>query len=193
MKQAVSKLAVIVAALVAMPATADWSVQNEQSSVHFISTKKEHISEIHHFTQVSGGLKDNGQFHLAIDLASVETGIDIRNTRMRKQLFKVGSFPTADIKAALPKNVMQLKAGQSIQVELAAHLTLMQITSPLSLHIQINKTQDNKYVASSIQPVLISATSFGLQDGVETLQKLAGLPSIGLTVPVSFNLVLNAE
>ncbi len=172
---------------------ADWSVQNEQSSVHFISTKKQHIAEIHHFKKVSGKLSDSGKFALAIDLASVETGIDIRNSRMRDDLFKVGTFPAANLTAQLPQEVMQLKAGQSIQVEVAADLSLMQTSTPLILHIQVSRTNNNSYVATSIQPVLISATKVGLQQGVETLQKLAGLPSIGLTVPVSFNLLLNAD
>lgn len=174
-------------------AFADWSLQNNQSSVHFISTKKQNIDEIHHFKQLSAELSDSGKFKLSIDLASVETGIEIRNTRMREQLFKVGTFPTADVTAQLSKKIMQLKAGQSIQAEVAAELTLMETSMPLTLHMQISKTTGNEYVATSIQPILISATKFGLQQGVETLQKLAGLPSIGLTVPVSFNLLLKAD
>jgi hypothetical protein len=126
-------------------------------------------------------------------LSSVETGIEIRNTRMREQLFKVDVFPKAELTAQLPAEVMQLKNGQSIQVELAANLRLMQSTVPLTLNVQVSKTQNGDYIATSIQPVLISAESVGLKEGVLTLQKLAGLPSIGLTVPVSFNLVLKAD
>ncbi|MDU0353234.1 YceI family protein [Paraglaciecola aquimarina] len=184
---------VLASSFVANSAIADWTLQNAQSSVHFISTKKQNIDEIHHFKQLTGQLTNSGKFTLSIDLASVETGIEIRNTRMREQLFKVGTFPTADVSAQLPTEVMQLKAGQTSKVEVTAELSLMQTTMPLALHIQVTKTTDNSYVATSIQPVLISASSVGLQQGVETLQKLAGLPSIGLTVPVSFNLLLNAD
>ncbi|MGJ8680468.1 YceI family protein [Paraglaciecola sp.] len=179
--------------LISASAIANWSLQNEQSSVHFVSTKKQHVSEIHHFKQLSAKLTKSGQFDLSIDLASVETGIDIRNTRMREQLFKVGTFPSANISAKLPTEVMKLENGQSQQVKLTASLSLMKITKPLNLNIQVTKTQGGEFVATSIQPILISAADFGLKQGVETLQKLAGLPSIGLTVPVSFNLLLTSD
>jgi hypothetical protein len=48
-------------------------------------------------------------------------------------------------------------------------------------------------VATSTQPILISAADFGLTSGIEILQKLAGLSGIGLTVPVNFNLVFVAH
>lgn len=187
------KTSLISVSLTSVPAFADWSLNNQQSSVHFISVKKQHIAETHHFKQLSATLKNDGQFSLSIDLASAETGIDIRNTRMREQLFKVGTYADAKITAQLPVQVMKLKQGQSIQADLSASLNLMETTSPLTLNVQVTKTQEGDYIATSIQPILISAANVGLKEGVETLQKLAGLPSIGLTVPVSFNLVLKAN
>lgn len=183
----------IVGSLISAPVMADWALLNDQSSVHFVSTKKQHIDEIHHFKQLSGNLTKDGQFKVSIDLASVESGIEIRNTRMKEQLFKVGTFPTATISAKLPANVMQLKNGHSVQVSLDASLNLMQTTNSLKLNVQVTKTLDGDYIATSIQPVLISADDVGLKQGIYTLQKLAGLPSIGLTVPVSFNVVLKAD
>ncbi|MCF2947248.1 YceI family protein [Paraglaciecola aquimarina] len=186
-------LSALGSAFISTSVLADWALQNDLSSVHFISTKKQHISEIHHFKQLTASLKTDGHFSLSIDLGSVETGIEIRNTRMQEHLFKVAMFPTAEINATLSAMVMQLKKGQSMEVTLPASLNLMQTTSALDLTIQVTKTLEGDYVATSVQPVLISAADFGLKEGVETLQKLAGLPSIGLTVPVSFNLVLKAR
>jgi len=45
----------------------------------------------------------------------------------------------------------------------------------------------------SERPVVISATQFGLAEGVESLRKIAGLPSISVAVPVSFVLSFNAN
>jgi polyisoprenoid-binding protein YceI len=169
-------------------AKADWRLINKQSAVSFISTKNLHNSETHQFTQLSGTLNRQGHLAIEIDLASVETGIDIRNTRMREKLFLVDQFPTASLNAILPKKIMQLNAGQSVLVELPATLKLMQFEKPITVVAQVSKTTNGQVIATSTQAVLISASDFGLVPGLELLQQIAGLSSIGLTVPVSFNL-----
>ncbi|MEP7705598.1 YceI family protein [Paraglaciecola sp. 25GB23A] len=172
-------------------ALADWKVDSEQSKVFFISTKNLNISEIHSFSRIDGQLSSDGQFSADISLSSVETGIDIRNQRMRDMLFKVDLFPKANISATLPKGIMSLAKGESMHTELPATLTLMGASKALNLDLIVSKTNDGKYMVSSAKPVLLGASELGLQDGVEALQKIAGLTSIGLTVPVTFNLVLN--
>lgn len=171
---------------------AHWHVNNDQSNVYFISTKKEHISELHHFTQLSGELNKKGKFSLTIRLASVETGIDIRNKRMNEHLFKVDTFPTANLTAQLPNKIMQLTNGQSSQFSLPAKLTLANHIQTVEVSVQVTKTNEG-YIATSIKPILLSASEFGLTQGITKLQELAGLPSIGLTVPVSFNLHLKQD
>lgn len=176
--------------LLSASAFADWIVDNEQSTVFFISTKNVNVSEIHHFKQIEGKLNNQGEFSLDIDLASVETGIAIRNTRMQDLLFNVSTFPKAHIQSSVPAEIVKLGKGESLHTTLAATLTLMGMTKPLSLDVTISKTAEQSYVVTSAQPLLLSASDVGLQGGVEALQKIAGLSSIGLTVPVSFNLIL---
>ncbi len=180
---------IFLSSLLSPLALANWALDTDQSSLHFISTKKEHISEMHHFEQLSGQLSKTGKFSLNIPLASVKTGIAIRDERMQEHVFKVDSFPVAALRAQLPSSVMALKVGESQQLTVDAKLSLVNQTQELKVSVQVTKTQAG-FVATSIYPVLISAADFGLTQGVETLKKLAGLPSIGLTVPVSFNLVL---
>lgn len=177
--------------LLSASAFAHFVVDNDQSSVFFISTKNLNVSEIHHFKSIKGTMEKDGKFALDINLASVETGIEIRNTRMQEQLFKVESFPKAHVSAILPADVLAMDKGQNLHIQLPATLSLMGIEKVLDLDLVITKTIDEQYVVTSAQPVLIGAADVGLKEGVEILQKLAGLSSIGLTVPVSFNLVLN--
>lgn len=179
--------------LISSSAFADWVVDNQQSKVFFISTKNINVSEVHHFKNISGTLAKNGTFALDIDLASVETGIEIRNTRMQEHLFKVSVFPKAHIEASIPSSVIKLQKGHNLHTQIPAVLSLMGIEKALDLDVIINKTNDQDFVVSSAQPILISAADVGLKEGVETLQKIAGLSSIGLTVPVSFNLVLSQD
>jgi polyisoprenoid-binding protein YceI len=168
---------------------AGWLLSNEQSALSFISTKNQHFSEIHQFSQLSGSLSEQGKLTIEIDLASVETGIDIRNTRMREKLFMVEQFPSATISAMVPATIMQLKAGESLRLELPATLKLMSFENTITVSAQLSKTASGEFIATSTQAILISANDYGLAAGLEVLQKIAGLSSIGLSVPATFNVV----
>ena len=108
---------------------------------------------------------------------------------MREKLFLVDKFPKATLNAVLPEQVIKLKKGHSITVELPAKLTIMATEKSLTIAVQVSKTMDGQFIATSAKPILIGATDFGLKPGVELLQQIAGLSSIGLSVPVTFNLV----
>jgi polyisoprenoid-binding protein YceI len=170
-------------------ASADWRLVNEDSNLNFISTKNINVSEVHHFSQLSGELSKKGTLSVEIDLASVATGIAIRDTRMAEKLFLVDQFPTAKLSATLPDKVLALKPGQTAGFELPATLKIMSTELPISVSVQVSRSIDGNITATSSKPILIAAADYGLQSGVELLQQIAGLSSIGLSVPVSFNLV----
>lgn len=174
-------------------ANAHWMLVESGSSLSFVSTKNQHFSEIHQFKTLKGEFDPQGKLSIEIDLASIDSGIGIRDTRMREKLFLVDKFPSANLTAQLPDSVLTLAKGSSISVTLPAELSLMGITKTITTTVQVTRKADNGIVTTSTQPILISAADFGLTSGVEILQKLAGLSGIGLTIPVSFNLVFIAQ
>lgn len=174
-------------------AKAHWILVNGESSLSFVSTKNQHTSEIQQFKTLKGEFSPEGKLQIEIDLASIDSGIEIRDTRMRENLFLVEKFPSATLTAQLPDNVLTLEKGNSILVTLPAELNIMDISKTISVTVQVTRKADNGIVATSTRPILISAADFGLTSGIEILQKLAGLSGIGLTVPVHFNLVFVAH
>jgi hypothetical protein len=59
--------------------------------------------------------------------------------------------------------------------------------------VWVSQAEGALYV-STVNPILVRAADFGLAEGVEALRVVAGLKTIGQTVPVSFNLRLtNAQ
>ena len=58
---------------------AKWTAVEDQSRIAFGSIKKDTVGEVHHFEGVTGTVGEDGKLTLAVDLASVETNIDIRN------------------------------------------------------------------------------------------------------------------
>jgi polyisoprenoid-binding protein YceI len=193
MKYLLLRTVCIASSLFCFTANAHWMLVEDESSLSFVSTKNQHISEIQQFKSLKGEFNPEGRLQVEISLASIDSGIEIRNTRMREKLFLVDSFPSANLTAQLPDNVMNLAKGSSISVMIPAELSVMGISKTVNVTVQVTRKTDNGIVATSTQPILISAADFGLTSGIEILQKLAGLSSIGLTVPVSFNLVFLAH
>jgi polyisoprenoid-binding protein YceI len=193
MKSLLSNTILISISLFCSLANAHWMLVEGESSLSFVSTKNQHISEVQQFKTLKGEFNPEGELQVEIELGSIDSGIDIRDTRMREKLFLVDKFPTANLTAQLPDSVLTLAKGNSVSVRLPAELSIMGISKTISATVQVTRKADDGIVATSTQPILISAAEFGLTSGVEILQKLAGLSGIGLTVPVNFNLIFVAH
>ena len=178
-------------AMLSFNAQADWKLNDDQSSVNFISIKKSTVGEINHFNSLSGSLKD-GRATVAIDLSSVETNIPIRNERMQKMLFEVSKFSTATITTKIDNaRLDSLKGGDLYQDNVNLELDLHGITNKITATVQVVKLSSSSVLVYSVFPVVINASDFGLAAGVEALREIASLPSISTAIPVTFSLVFN--
>lgn len=175
--------------LLSASASANWQLDQEQSGLSFLSTKNNQVTEISHFKSFNGSLSDKGELRVTIDLLSVDTKIEIRDTRMQEHLFKL--FPKAHFTAQVPLSVLSMNSGETRQIELEGKLELNTRTKPLPMLLQITRLENGNFVATTVEPVLISAIQFGLADGIKKLREIAGLDSIDLIVPVSFNAVFS--
>ena len=183
------------AALLAAPAAwADWTLDNDNSELSFISIKATDIAETHTFEQLQGSISEKGAVAIDINLASVETLIPIRNERMQEFLFETNLFPKATINAALnPKEIEGLEAGSARQLPVEALLTIKEKVVPVTMDVVAARLDDGTLIVSSTKPVVVNVAMLGLASGVEKLRELAGLPNISQAVPVSFALTFNRD
>ncbi len=167
-------------ALLSGTAMADWVLDNTQSALYFVSIKSDHIAEIHTFKTLSGAITKAGQGSLNIDLASVSTNIDIRDQRMREQLFDTQQFATASVSVDLSKT--GVKPGiQTVNVTLDLHGVKKEIPATVAITEVGNTVQ-----VSTVAPIVLNAADFDLAAGVTALREIAELPSISNAVPVTF-------
>lgn len=172
-------------------ATADWLIDNTQSQLNFISTKKTHVAEMHQFTIISGVFDDAGKLMVAIDLTSVDTSIDVRDERLKNFFFEVDQFSTARLTAQIEAGAVEnLSIGDVSRVVAEAELSLHGEQQKLNVEAIITKLAANRISVVSSKPLLLNVSDFALVKGVEKLRELAGLPSISHAVPVSFYLTL---
>lgn len=189
MKKTLGSLLIL--GLLSTPVLADWKVNNAFSHVNFVSVKKSAIGEAHTFKQVAGTLTEAGTFTLSIPLETVETNIPIRNERMRAHLFETDKFPELMLSAKIDmKQVSGLKVGESVVLNINADIGFHGVDQLVPVSAMVTRSADNKLLVNSVKPVIVSPKTFGLEAGVLKLQALAKLPSITMSVPVSFVLTL---
>lgn len=187
------KALLVSALLLATPvwAQAAWQLDEEHSSVHYVSIKDAATGEINRFGKLSGSIEEQ-ESRVVIDLSSVETGIDIRDERMQEMLFETGQFGEAEVSVAMGEEALsEMQVGERRRETQTLSLSLHGETLELEAEMQAIRLDDSTLLISSVHPVIISAEDFGLGEGVEALREVAGLSSISLAVPVSFNLVFS--
>ena len=182
------------AAVICTPAFGAWTLDGEQSAVSFVSTKAINVAEVHRFGELSGSVGDDGKVDISISLSSVDTGIELRDERMRGMLFDTAQYAAAGVTAQVDINTIRdLAAGQSMDMTIEGNLDLHGESRPLMMDVVVTRSGENRLLVVSKKPVVVNAPEFKLAEGVEALREIAGLPSISLAVPVSFVLAFDSQ
>ena len=175
--------------LLSLTAHAEWELNNFASSLYYVTGKAAAISEVNTFTNLSGAITDDGTATLAIDLASVDTAIEIRDQRVKDILFEIEEYPTATITIEIDSSALANLATGSYSISNYDYsLSLHGMTAELNTDLRLSKISDSRIEIQPAQPIIIAAGIFGLAAGVEALREVAGLPSINPNVVVDFSL-----
>jgi len=187
---AIWRSVVLAAALTTSPlVSADWGV-GAGSQVNYVSIKNNSIAENNAFTRVSGSITEDGSIAISIDLASVETHVDIRNQRMRDIFFEVANHPKALVTGELSASDMaQLDAGVPLERRVSLTVSLHGSDASVEANLRAVAVGSELFV-TTLEPILLAAADYGLGAGVAALQELAGLKAIASTIPVTVNLRL---
>ena len=170
---------------------AGWVIDPARSYVGLASVKNDLIAENHSFTDVTGTIEDSGNAKIVIALASVETLIPIRNERMQAILFEVAQYSHLTVTSNLNlDNFTSLGLGESETDTIDLGVNLHGTDLSKNVLIKVTRSSDTSYEVTSLGTIVIHASQFALSDGLESLRKVAGLQSIDLMVPVTFDLRL---
>lgn len=167
----------------------DWAIDEAVSSVSYVSVKSGEVAEPNTFTALTGSVSKAGEAAIRIDLASLETGVDIRNERMRDVFFNVAQHPAANITAAIdPAAFEALGVGESTRQTLEATVSVKGVEAPVEAQVQVTRAGPDRVLVVSEAPVIVYADALELTQGLARLQELAGLDAITPVVPVTFSL-----
>ncbi|MDK1310269.1 cellulose binding domain-containing protein [Pseudoalteromonas ardens] len=176
------------------PITGPFELNPQSSSLYFVSTKKQHVVEAHTFENLSGSISTQGAARLTLDLTSVNTGNDTRDGRMKEHLFDTSLFPEAEVLLAVDYAALAaMPIGSTEKQTVTATVNLTGVIAEVTADVAVRRLTHTKVMVQSLKPVVLDATDFGLDPGIETLRTLANLSVISYAVPVSFNLVFEAQ
>lgn len=182
-----SKLILLCALFVSGPVFSAWTLDNSASELTVVSTKAVDIAEVHRFDEMAGRISDSGDAVITITLNSVNTGIDVRNERMRELLFQTDKYAFATVRADIGKDILEdLPVGEYSRMNIQISLDLHGATMPFDAGVLVSRLNENTLVVTNTAPVVLNAAAFNLVDGIEALRAIANLPSIGKAIPVSF-------
>jgi YceI-like domain. len=189
MNRPLLKFAALSSALWMSSAFADWSLKGDESSLHFISIKKDSIAEIHTFPQLDGSITDAGDFQFSIQLSTVETQIPIRNERMNEFLFETAKFPLATGKGKLNiADIQKLAVGDTAAITVPVTIELHGKSVKKDVLFKVARLKADKIWVVTPVPFILDAADFELTAGVDKLRELAVLPNIAQAIPVSASL-----
>ena len=126
---------------------------------------------------------------IEVTLASVETLIPVRNERLKTMLFNIAEYPLAVVKSQVPVDrFVAMDTGESVTLDIDILIELHGTGLRKSVLVKVTSLGDGCYDVTSLGPIIIHASQFALSDNIEALREIAGLQSINLMVPVTFDL-----
>jgi len=187
-------LAALTALALTMTAPAfaeNWSLVGDASKVAFGSIKKDTVGEVHHFTSLSGSVDEDGNVSVEIDVASVETWIDIRNERMQKMV--LNAAPKAVITTQVDaEQLFALKPGDTTTTDVEGTLTLNGNDIEIETSLFVARLSEKKMMVTTDEMIMLSMNEAGIDDGITKLMEVAKLPGITRVSPVTLRLVFQA-
>lgn len=169
-----------------------WKIEPENSSIAFASIKNDAVGETHHFNGVSGSVDAAGQVTVDIDLASVETYIDIRNERMNEFVFN--NIPTATLSAEVEmEDLSSLDVGASTTTDAFGTLSLLGTDIDVDAVLFVMRLSEDKVMVTTDGMAMLNVADAGLSAGIDKLQDIAELDSITRVSPVTMRLFLTSS
>lgn len=200
--QVLHKLAVVAfcSSMAAMPLKAEnvtlgetWRLDPQASELRFQSIKNETKVESSTFEHVQGVIEKDGEIEIAVALDSINTTIDLRNVRMRFLFFETFKFPEALITAQLTSEIVsQVLSSERAQLMIPVELELYGVRNRIEGEVVVSRLPNGSVSVASQRPISIAVADFGMMEGLEKLQRVAGVKIVP-SATVTFDFVFKAS
>ena len=168
----------------------EWLLNPKLSTVYMQTVKNNATFETHQFTAVEGTISANGDANIKIELSSIDTGADVRDVRMRFLLFETYKFPHAEISAKLDKTKLQALASETrLTYPLSLTVGMHGIVKEIKTVVWVTRITETTVSVATIQPIIVTAESFGFIAGIAKLSEAVGGIPIATAASITFDLM----
>jgi len=164
-----------------------FNIVSELSSVSFATIKKQFVVEPATINGLTGNLDDTGKFEINVPVVNIDTGVSIRNERLKSLFFNSALNPTIAISGQFKLATLKNDVEKAI---VPASVSFYGKTKAFNFPVMITKAK-NAITISSYAPVIVKASDFGIP--TENLNKLSatvGGLALSDIIPLSINIVL---
>ncbi|MFK7874638.1 MAG: YceI family protein [Paracoccaceae bacterium] len=185
--------ALLCALTCATSASADsWTLDGASSRLAFGSIKNSYNGEVHNFQDLSGTVDDSGAVSIDIDLASVNTNIDIRNERMVEHVFK--NIATANLTAQIDMAaVKDMDVGASSVMEVDGALSFLGQSTDITTNMFVARLSEEQVMVTTNDMLMLDLDDLDVNPGIDMLKDLAGLDSITRATPITVRLMFDMD
>jgi OOP family OmpA-OmpF porin len=168
----------------------EWLLNPNLSNVYMQTVKGNALFETHQFRTVEGGIKPTGEANVKIELASLDTGNDLRDVRMRFLLFEIFKYPHAEISARIDKaRLHSLETNTRLAYPLKMRISMHGIEQEMTTPVWVTRISDTSVSVATIMPIIVTAESFGLTKNVARLVEVIGGTAIAPAASITFDLM----
>ncbi len=134
------------------------------------TVKANAIFDTYRFDAVEGEIGPGGKATVKIDLASINSSIDVRDVRLRFLLFETYKFPFAEIKADIDQSRLQeLLTATRIEYTLVITLSMRGVVREIKTKVWVTRISDTTVSVATIEPIIVTAESVGLTKNIAKL------------------------
>jgi OOP family OmpA-OmpF porin len=168
----------------------DWLLNAGASRFYMQTAKAEAVVEVHQFTGLEGSVSRDGDAKVTIDLTSIASGVDVRDVRMRFLLFETYKFASAEVTARLDMAKLgELRTTTRVAYPLKFTLSLHGVSKDVEAPVTVTRLDDKSIAVSTAKPIIITADSFALAEGVAKLSAAVNGVPIVSAASITFDLV----
>lgn len=166
-------------------ALAEWQLDGDTSRISFVSVKRGKMAEVQRFDRLSGQIDDKGAVRVLVPLESIDSGLALRDERMRNAFFEIERFPEAIVSSQLDLSRYEdLQVGQSRQETVDFNLDLHGQQRRLKSEVLVSRPSESRIEVTTMEPLVLKLIDFDLEEKLEPLKEVANVPSITPEVPV---------
>ncbi|WP_141737562.1 YceI family protein, partial [Pseudomonas aeruginosa] len=112
-------LCVLLLLLSPLLSAAEWQLEPDYSRISFVSVKRAKMAEVQRFDRLSGQIDKQGVARIVVPLGTLDSGLALRDERMKDNFFETSRFPEATVESRLDMaGFDDLRVGQSREARL---------------------------------------------------------------------------